>query len=231
MASIRNFAQIETLCKHVLGKCYVRKMGFGKHALGWLEVHLIVGLKVNPNFNPEAKIGLKSEKTEADVRILFVKPGMEEADLIKKLTIIKTDAEKKKVEVVGMQAITDSDKENSMSNEEANKIAARLERGEDVGSGDNADDDISDMIDEFEDENVNYKEKADELGDDGSNSGAGDAGIDLGLVDTDPKEPTSNKFETDVLTALKTLSDSVKGIKKDVDNLKKPKQNGKSGTK
>lgn len=233
MSSIRNFRQVEGLCKQVLGKCHVMNMGHESHALGFLEVRIIAGRKPNPSFNPDARIGEKAQRFEADKYILFIKPGDSEENLIKRLKRIKEKAQHNAEEVRMFETVSPREQKKKMDRQAEIDIAMKLEAGEEIQSDDS--DDFSDMIEEFDAplSKEEERQKAEELSSEEEQSE--DSDLEEGPQPPEEEKTQTDNFQSKVLSALQVMGsnmDTINGnisvlhtgfikMRKDVDNLKK----------
>lgn len=75
--------EIERICQSKFN-CYVQDKGFGAHSGGKREIHIIVGKKQNPAYDPN-NVNMeirKNKPTIPDVRIKFIDPSATEKDII-----------------------------------------------------------------------------------------------------------------------------------------------------
>jgi len=82
--------EIERICNNRFN-CKVQDWGFGTNVKGKREIHIIVGKKINPGFDPNSVYSniKKNAKYIPDVRIKFIEPGAEEKDIILAIMNIK----------------------------------------------------------------------------------------------------------------------------------------------
>jgi len=137
MAKIVEFKQIVQMAQSLF-PCYVQDCGWGTNADGKREIHLIVGKKTNPGWDAKATSGPRSKKTEPDIRILFVRSGIEDTELQKDLLKIKKSLEDKNDKVDITNTVTPADPK-AVSQDELADIAEKVAAGQSVDSSSDID--------------------------------------------------------------------------------------------
>ena len=221
MAKIRSFRQIENLAKSLF-PCYVQDGGFGDHAEGKRQIRLIVGKKVNPNYDEKATSGPASHKFEPDVRIIYVRPGEDESVVKELLLKIKKSLETK--EPVIDPSITSMEKykpTKRMTMEEELAIADKIAEGDNSLKGEIVDE--WDDVDEWEDEQL--EKTAAEIVDQEKEKQAAE---ELSKEEKQtPKKEEANKTEElmkEVVSAISTLNQNVQVLANDIKELSDKQQ-------
>jgi len=82
--------QIIEICEKQFN-CKVQDKGFGIHSGGYRTLHIIVGKKVNPGYDPNNAWPAiaKNPKLIPDARVVHIQPWISEDDLITRLGVIK----------------------------------------------------------------------------------------------------------------------------------------------